>query len=104
VSTPTTTPERTCIGCRSKRPQAALLRVVVVPTGAVIASRTAPGRGAWLCVPPSAADQSDAEITPEPGWSCLELAKKRRGFDRAFRRTLGDGALDELTAANCDES
>jgi hypothetical protein len=34
----------------------------------------------------------------------LELAKKRRGFDRAFRRSLGDGALDALTSAVSDES
>jgi hypothetical protein len=34
----------------------------------------------------------------------LELAKKRRGFDRAFRRSLGKGALDELTSAMSDES
>jgi hypothetical protein len=26
----------------------------------------------------------------------LELAKKRRGLERAFRRPLGDGALDRL--------
>ena len=75
------TPERTCIGCRSKRPQTALLRVVIGSGGSLTVSRTAPGRGAWLCNPPA---------------PCLELAKKRRGFERAFRRTLPEGALDEL--------
>ena len=94
-----TTPERTCVGCRSKRPQAVLLRVVIAPDGSVIASRTAPGRGAWWCNPPSARDQSGAEVRPEQHWPCLELAKKRRGFERAFRRPLDEGALDELMTA-----
>ena len=64
VTSTTTTPERTCIGCRSTRPQAALLRVVVGPTGAVIASRTAPGRGAWLCRPPSAGERAVQRLRP----------------------------------------
>jgi predicted RNA-binding protein YlxR (DUF448 family) len=74
-------PQRTCIGCRARRPQAALVRVSVGTDGRVVASRTAPGRGAWLCV---------------PAITCLELARKRRGFDKAFRRPVDAAALDEL--------
>ena len=76
-------PQRTCIGCKTKRPQSALLRVVVASDGQVIFSRVAAGRGAWLCNPPDA---------------CLELAEKRRGFDRALKAPLGAGALDAVTA------
>jgi len=76
-------PQRTCIGCKTKRPQSALLRVVVAADGEVIFSRVAAGRGAWLCNPPDA---------------CLELAEKRRGFDRALRQQVGKGALVGLAA------
>jgi len=75
-------PQRTCIGCKTKRPQSSLLRVVVASDGEVIFSRVATGRGAWLCNPPEA---------------CLELAEKRRGFDRALRRPLGKDALTNLS-------
>jgi uncharacterized protein len=45
-------PVRTCIGCRTKSPQADLLRVVARPDGTVWVDRPgtrAPGRGAYLC-------------------------------------------------------
>lgn len=80
----TRTPERTCIGCRTKRPQAALVRVSVGPDGAAELDRHAGGRGAWLCNPPN---------------PCLDLAKKRRGFARAFRQPVGERFLASLTAA-----
>jgi predicted RNA-binding protein YlxR (DUF448 family) len=79
----TRSPARTCIGCRTKRPQVAMLRVAVLPDGNVVVDRTAPGRGAWLCDPPNA---------------CFESARKRRGFEKAFRRPVGVVALDELAA------
>jgi predicted RNA-binding protein YlxR (DUF448 family) len=47
----------------------------------MLVDRTAPGRGAWLCVPPLA---------------CLETARKRRGFERAFRRPVDVAAFDEV--------
>lgn len=60
-------PERTCIGCRSKRPQAQLVRCALGPRGATV-SRTAAGRGAWLC-----------------SYECFLTAERRRAFDRAWR-------------------
>ena len=60
-------PERTCIGCRSKRPQAQLLRCALGPRGATV-SRSAAGRGAWLC-----------------SYECFLTAERRRAFDRAWR-------------------
>jgi hypothetical protein len=62
-------PERTCVGCRTRRPQAALLRVVVRHGAVVPAEKKAPGRGAYLC----------------PDEACLAAAQKRRAFARAFR-------------------
>ncbi|WP_367281843.1 DUF448 domain-containing protein [Ilumatobacter sp.] len=41
--------------------------------------RTAPGRGAWLC-----------------GAGCVEPARRRRAFDRAFRRPVAPAAIDAL--------
>jgi N utilization substance protein A len=70
-------PTRRCIACGAVRPQAELLRFVIVPgdgdraTVAADPSRTAPGRGAWTC---------DA--------ACTERALARRAFPRAFKRVV----------------
>jgi predicted RNA-binding protein YlxR (DUF448 family) len=64
-----TTPERTCVGCRSRRPQAELVRVVLRDGAVVPAETGAQGRGAYLC----------------PDEKCLAAAQKRRAFGRAFR-------------------
>lgn len=73
---------RTCIGCRAVRAQRLLQRCALTPTGTAVLSRTAPGRGAWVC---------SAE--------CVVRAAKRNGFARAWRRPVPDGALDELDRA-----
>lgn len=41
--------------------------------------RRGPGRGAWLC-----------------GVDCLPAARRRGGFDRAFRRPIGPAQIEEL--------
>ncbi|WP_051478642.1 YlxR family protein [Arthrobacter sp. H5] len=67
-------PVRTCIGCRVRDDRAVLQRVVGVEDDGITVvvldehCRLA-GRGAWL--------------HPEP--SCVELALKRKAFNRAFR-------------------
>ena len=63
-------PVRTCIGCRMRREQNRMTRFVPGADGRPIASRTAPGRGAWICT----------EST-----SCRETAEKKRAFDRAWK-------------------
>ncbi len=80
----TLAPERTCVGCRAKRPQTELVRCVVSADGTVAISRTAPGRGAWVC-----RGQSD----------CLRNAIKRRGFERTWRRPVGAAQYESLTIA-----
>jgi len=80
----TTSPERTCVGCRVKRRQAELVRCAVTADGSPVISRTAPGRGAWLC-------RGQA--------TCLQQAIKRRGFERAWKRPLGAAEQKSLTIA-----
>lgn len=71
-------PERRCVGCGTRRPQRQLIRFhVEEPEGESL--RVVPdapgerrGRGAYLC----------------PRLACLELALRRRGFQRAFRTTM----------------
>jgi predicted RNA-binding protein YlxR (DUF448 family) len=77
-------PERTCVGCRARRRQADLVRVARAPDGRLTVSRTASGRGAWLC---------------KPALQCLQMARKRRGLDKAFRQPVSEAALDELGRA-----
>lgn len=70
---------RTCIGCRAVLAQTAMQRCVLSNDGRVQLSRTAPGRGAWLCSP-----------------TCVARAVKRNGFQRAWRRPVPAGALEGL--------
>jgi predicted RNA-binding protein YlxR (DUF448 family) len=78
-------PERTCVGCRRRRPQAELVRVTLTPDGHAALSRSAAGRGAWLC-------ERDGGLDHD----CLDVALRRRGFERAWRRSVPDTALEEL--------
>jgi len=73
---------RTCIGCRTTRPQAELVRCAAGPDGHPLVSRTAPGRGAWLC-----------------STACWDAARRGRRFERAWRRPLDAGDLDALRIA-----
>ncbi|MGA1747655.1 MAG: YlxR family protein [Ilumatobacteraceae bacterium] len=69
-------PHRTCVGCRRSRPQAELIRCV--HSGSPSVSRTAPGRGAWVC-----------------GIDCARIARAG-SFERAWRRPVGDKELAKL--------
>jgi len=72
-------PIRTCVGCRSRRPQDELHRCVLDADGAARISRTAPGRGAWIC-----------------GAGCLDAARRNRGFQRAWRTDVPPDTFDRL--------
>ncbi|MFM7127168.1 MAG: YlxR family protein [Actinomycetota bacterium] len=69
---PGRSPVRTCVGCRRRRPQSELRRYVADSAGHPRESRTAAGRGAWLC--------ADHE--------CLGLAQRNRAFERAWKVRL----------------
>jgi predicted RNA-binding protein YlxR (DUF448 family) len=56
-----------------------MVRCAIATDGTVAIGRTAPGRGAWLCSP-----------------ECFGTARRRRGFERAWRRPLPAGALEVL--------
>jgi uncharacterized protein len=72
--------ERSCAGCRRKRPKHELIRLAVGASGAVIldAPALAPGRGAYLC--------------RDTGAECLRAARKRRGLSRTLR--VGENVID----------
>jgi predicted RNA-binding protein YlxR (DUF448 family) len=62
-------PMRTCVGCRTVRPQAELVRTRC-PGGRITPACTAPsGRSAYVC----------------PLRACVELAVRKGGFRRSFR-------------------
>lgn len=67
-------PVRTCVGCKSRKAKADLIRVTCGQDGALMldAAQRSPGRGAYLC-----ADMA-----------CLTLACKKRAFDRAFHQSI----------------
>ena len=61
-----------------------MVRVVRLGDGSLAPGRTLPGRGAWLC---------------RDSTSCVDLAEKRRAFERALPGPFGSGAVDDLRRA-----
>ena len=55
--------------------------MVAVPGGGLATGRTLPGRGAWLCAGSSA---------------CIDVAERRKAFERALRTTVHREAVDDL--------
>jgi len=78
-------PERTCVGCRRRRPQGDLIRFALRDGRLTLAGPGAPGRGAYVC----------------PERSCLDAALGRRAFARALRGpvTIDPATLDEFAVA-----
>ncbi len=88
-------PERTCVGCRTRRAQHELVRFTLEGVRVVPALPGAPGRSAYLC----------------PGERCLAAAERRHAFARAFRGPVtldpavrraamrGAAARDDVAAA-----
>ncbi len=70
---------RTCVGCRRTRPIDELVRVARNADGSLVVDRHRPGRGAWLC-----------RRSP----ACVDLAIRKRAFDRAFRAPVDPGHVD----------
>ena len=78
-------PTRTCIGCRQRDVQQAMLKIVRTgETGTVDsvnlgvdAHRALPGRGAWI----------------HPSESCLAMAVKKNAPARAFKQAISRSAL-----------
>ena len=72
------------MGCRRVAHPDELVRVVRTPAGGLAVGRHQPGRGAWLCA-------------GSP--SCLELARRRKVFERALRGAVAAGAVERLAAS-----
>lgn len=66
-------PERTCVGCGQRRPQAELVRFSGGPDGLRVQLERGEGRGVYLC--------------PDAG--CLEQSVKRKALQRALGVELG---------------
>jgi hypothetical protein len=75
-------PERTCVACRQRRPQPALLRLVRVGDRLRVELFDRRGRGAYVC----------------PSLACLVQAVERGGLARAFRSSVGRPAVEPLAA------
>ena len=58
-----------------------MVRVVRLGDGSLATGRTLPGRGAWLC---------------RDSGECLDVACRRRAFERALRAPLAAGSVDRL--------
>jgi len=72
------------VGCRRRAPAAELVRVVRSADGSLALGEGRPGRGAWLCA-------------SSPG--CLELARRRRAFERALGGPVTEASLATLEGA-----
>ncbi len=79
-----TEPERTCVGCRVKRPKRELLRIVRTPDGAAVVDpgAKAAGRGAYVCRDPA----------------CVTRAIGKGALGRALKAPLGSEDLARLDA------
>ena len=76
-------PERTCIGCRERKPQSELIRMTKDISGTIVTDETGHGngRGAYIC-------KSE---------SCLEKALKTKAFLKTFKTQIDDDFKESLT-------
>jgi predicted RNA-binding protein YlxR (DUF448 family) len=84
-------PVRSCIGCRARHPQSALVRITRTESDVVVDGPSS-GRGAWLCRN-SSSDREKNEQRQVVG-ECLEAAITKRAFARAWRTDIG---ADDIT-------
>lgn len=76
-------PKRMCIACRSMKPKAELMRLVMSDGSLTVDARgKMPGRGTYIC-------RSAA---------CVELALKTHRLEQQFKMPLSAGAADRLRA------
>ena len=83
-------PQRTCIGCNSKKPKKEFIRIVKDKEGNIQIDRTGklPGRGAYIC--------DDV--------SCLDKAIKSKRLEKAFETKIEDKIYEELRGVLIDKS
>lgn len=73
---------RKCVGCGTVRHKNELLRIVKHADFSLVidSEQKQPGRGAYIC----------------PQLVCAEMARKRRGLEKSFRRQIDSRFYDEL--------
>ncbi len=83
-------PQRTCIGCNSKKSKKELIRIVKDKEGNIQIDRTGklPGRGAYIC--------DDV--------SCLDKAIKSKRLEKTFETKIEDKIYEELRGVLIDKS
>lgn len=83
-------PERTCIGCGSKKPKKELVRIVKEKEGSIFIDKTGKmaGRGAYIC----------EDVT------CLEKAIKSKRLEKTFETKIVDEIYEELRGVLIDKS
>lgn len=80
------TPNRMCVVCRQMFDKTDLIRVVKTPTGEILIDTTGRlnGRGAYVC----------------KNEECINNAKKRKSFERAFEiKAIDEVLFDELRSS-----
>ena len=80
-------PKRTCVGCGTVKDKAGLVRIVLETDSEdnpvrlwVDETGRMKGRGAYLCGSPS----------------CMELAIKKKAFNRAYKMAVPEAVLNDL--------
>ena len=76
-------PHRMCLGCRESKPQKDLIRLSFSDGRIAISEGKEFGRGAYLCSSPK----------------CLELALKKKAFQRLLKRSILEEEIKLLSEA-----
>ena len=82
-------PQRTCIGCNSKKNKSELIRIVKNKEGNISIDKTgkAAGRGAYIC----------------DNIECLEKAIKTKRIDKAFEMKINNEIYESLRGVMIDK-
>lgn len=75
-------PNRTCIGCNSKKPKKELIRIVKNAQGEIKLDKTGklPGRGAYIC----------------DNLECLENAIRSKRLEKSFEMKIENEVYEQL--------
>lgn len=78
-------PERTCVACREKKSQNEFFKVVLKKDDdeARLSEGYCEGRGAYIC----------------KNIECINLAEKKRAFNRSFKKPVGTEIYERLKEA-----
>lgn len=83
-------PQRTCIGCNTKKDKQDLIRIVLNKDGNIFIDKTGklPGRGTYIC----------------NNIDCLEKLIKTKRLERTFEKKISDEIYENLRGVIIDSS